>query len=59
MPDRIEIDLGTLVFRHLCGDAALFVDGEGDEILLRATGNEHDLKAAAREFLKAAAALEG
>ena len=59
MSDRIEIDLSTLVFLHVCGDGALFMDGDGDEILLRATGNEHDLKAAAKEFLKAAAILEG
>jgi hypothetical protein len=56
--DRIEINLATLVFVGLCGDGALFVDGDGDEILLRASGNKHDLKAAAREFLKAAKAAE-
>lgn len=38
--DRIEIDLSTLVFVGLCGDGALFEDGDGDEILPRATGNK-------------------
>lgn len=58
MPDRIEIDLSTLVFVGVCGDGALFCDGDGDEILLRATGNRHDNDAAVREFLKAAAIME-
>jgi hypothetical protein len=57
---RIEIDLSTLVFVGVCGDAALFVDADDDEILLRVGGgNKHDLAAAAKEFLKAVAALEG
>ena len=59
MPDRIEIDLSGLVFLGICGDGALFVDGDGDEILFRATGNEHDLKAAAGELRRAARELEG
>ena len=59
MPDRIEIDLSHLVFLHLCGDGALFLDGDGDEILFRATGNQYDLEAAAWELRQAAAALEG
>lgn len=59
-PDnRIEIDLTSLVFVGLCGDAALFVDGDGDEILFKASGNKPDLAAATRELLKAAAILEG
>ena len=58
MANHIEIDLSTLVFVHRCGDGALFVDGAGDKILFRATGTEHDLKAATRELLKAAKAVE-
>ena len=56
MAPDIEIDLSTLIFLHICGDGALFVDGDGDKILLRASGTEHDLKAAAKELLKAAEA---
>ena len=56
--DRIEIDLGTLVFVGVCGDAALFMDADNDEILFRATGTKEDLAAAALEFHRAAAALE-
>ena len=59
MPDRIEINLSHLVFLHLCGDGALFLDGDGDEILFRATGNKHDLEAAAWELRRAAEILEG
>ena len=56
MAPDIEIDLSTLVFLHICGDGALFCDCDGDEILFKASGTEHDLKAAAKELLKAAEA---
>lgn len=56
---RIEIDLSSLVFLHICGDGVLFQDGDGDEILFRATGNKHDNEAAAGELRRAAAILEG
>ena len=58
MPDRIEIDLSFLVFVGICGDGVLFEDGDGDEILFRATGNRHDNEATARELRRAAAILE-
>ena len=59
MSNKIEIDLSTLIFLHVCGDAALFVDADGDEILFRATGNRYDNEAAARELHRAAKELEG
>ena len=59
MPDRIELDLSSLVFVGLEGKGALFRDGDNWEVLLVATGNHYDLAAAARELLKAAAVLEG
>ena len=58
MPNRIEIDLSSLVFVGICGDGVLFLDHDGDEILLRATGNHFDREAAVRELRKAAAVLE-
>ena len=58
VPDRIEINLSTLVFIGVCGDGALFLDGDGDEVLFRVTGNRYDQKAAARELRKAATILE-
>ncbi|MDD4985630.1 MAG: hypothetical protein PHQ43_07565 [Dehalococcoidales bacterium] len=56
--DRIEIDLSTMVFVGVCGDGALFMDGDGDEILFRTGGNKHDLAAAACELRRAAKELE-
>ena len=58
MPDRIEIDLSTLVFVHVCGDGALFMDSDGDEILLRASGSKDDIAAAVCELRRAAKILE-
>ena len=58
MGDRIEIDLSTLIFVGVCGDGVLFMDGDGDEVLFRATGNQHYNKAAVRELRRAAAILE-
>ena len=52
MPD-IEIDLTSLVFLRIENDGALFVDGDGDEILFRATGNQYDQAAAVKEINKA------
>ncbi len=52
MPD-IEIDLTSLVFLRIESGGALFLDGDGDEILFRATGNQHDQEAAVKELNKA------
>ena len=52
MPD-IEIDLTSLVFLRFENGGALFLDGDGDEILFRATGNQHDREAAVEELNKA------
>lgn len=53
---QIEIDLSTLVFVRIEGYTAIFIDGDGDEILFLATGNQRDREAAIREINKAGGA---
>lgn len=49
----ISIDLSSLVFVELECGRALFVDGEGDEIVFYCAGNTADCEAAVKEIKKA------
>jgi hypothetical protein len=59
VPDRIIIDLSTLIFIRQEDGGALFLDGDGDEILFYASGNPYEIEAASQELLRAAAAIKG
>ena len=52
MPN-IEIDLTSLVFLRIKDGGALFLDGDGDEVLFKATGNHYDREMAVKELNKA------
>jgi len=49
MPN-VEIDLTSLVFLRIEDGGAIFLDGDGDEILFRVTGNQHDREGAVKEL---------
>ena len=58
--NHIEIDLTSLVFVGLCGGGGvLFEDGDGDEIVFWVNGTQQEIEAAVREFMRAAAIMEG